>query len=263
MERKLEAMDALRPLFHCQSGVAPFRGGRELSRASTLPASPQSRLAVDAILFDTADVLYDATDWPRTLVRLVNHLGVAVGYDGFVGRWERDFLAEVHRGRREYDEAFQSFLLSSGLSWAQIDEIEAASRIQRSHFQREARPLSGVVRTIALLRDSGLRLAAWADSPYPAAISIERLARLGLQGMFCEVLSSFDLEAAQPDPACYRAALAALQRPADRVAYVGHDAVHLSAAQDAGFRTIAFNHRSGANADFHLAAFDDLLSLLA
>jgi HAD superfamily hydrolase (TIGR01509 family) len=221
------------------------------------------RLAVDALLFDTAGVLYDATYWPRRLVRLINGLGLNVHYDEFVFRWEREFLHEVHRGRREYDEAFQSFLLSLGLSWAQIDEVDAVGRSELQDFRRALRPLPGVVPTISRLRHSGVSMVAWADSPDPVAATVERMDLLGLAGMFRQVLSSFDLEAAQPDAACYRAGLEALGQPADRAAYVGHDAVHLAAAKEAGFHTIAYNYQSGTSADYYLTQFNDLLSLLA
>ena len=91
---------------------------------------------------------------------------------------------------------------------------------------------------------------------------VDQIARLGLANRFRAVLSSFDLEAAQPAPQCYQAALAALDLAADRVAYVGHDALHLAGATAAGLRTIAFNYQTAAKADFFLSSFEDLLPLV-
>lgn len=218
---------------------------------------------VDALVFDTADVLFDATYWPRKLARLVSRFGVSPGYAEFIGRWEGDFLPEVCRGRRDYDEAFCSFLLSWGLSWAQIDEIEADGRIQRRHFERELRPLPGVTRTLQTLAARGFRLAAWADSWEPAQKVAALLGRIGLSGVFSSILCSFELEATQPDFQCYQACIAALGGASDRIAYVGHDAAHLAAARAAGLATVAFNHQPTAMADHHLPQFDGLLSLLA
>jgi FMN phosphatase YigB (HAD superfamily) len=217
---------------------------------------------VRGVLVDTADVLYDATLWPRQLVRLVHGLGVPAAYPQWIVPWQRDYLVDVHCGRREYSEALQAFLLAAGLSWAQIDEVEAASRIERQQLELDVRPLPGVQRAIARLHESGLRLAAWADTCQPTAGVAARLERLGLSGRFCAVLSSFDLEAAQPAPRCYQAALDALALPAAELAYVGHDAEHLAAARAAGLATIAFNHPPHAEADFHLTAFDELAALL-
>jgi FMN phosphatase YigB (HAD superfamily) len=218
---------------------------------------------VDALIFDTADVLFDATHWPRKLTRLVSRFGVSPGYAEFIGRWEREFLPEVCRGRRDYDEAFCSFLLSWGLGWAQIDEIEADGRIQRRNLEREVRPLPGVVRTLKTLGARGFRLAAWSDSWEPAENVKALLGRLGLSGVFNSILCSFELEATQPDPECYRACVEALGGEAGRIAYVGHDAVHLAAARAAGLATVAFNHHPAAVADCYLPQFDGLLSLLA
>jgi FMN phosphatase YigB (HAD superfamily) len=253
-------MDALRPLFQLEK---LDRAGGKMSPTRPVLGVPLARHDVDAIVFDTADVLFDATYWPRKLARLAHRMGVSAGYQEFIARWERDFRPEVCRGRREYDEALQSFLLSWGLSWAQIDEIEGDGRIQRRHFEREVRPWPGVARTLKALAERGYRLVAWADSFEPATCVTAQLARLGLSGAFGSILCSFDLEATQPDPQCYQACIAALEAASDRIVYVGHDAEHLGAAKAAGLITVAFNHPATAVADYYLPQFDALLSLLA
>ncbi len=219
--------------------------------------------AIAALMIDTADVLYDASSWPRKLVRLVRRIGVEAEYEAFVDVWERNYLRDVYCGRRDYDEALQDCLLAAGLTWAQVDEVEAASRTERRDLNAKVRPLPGVVATITLLRRRGIRLVAWADADCPSEMVAERIERLGLAGQFDAVLSSFDLEAAQPSGQCYCAALSALKTPAERTAYVGHAADHLEGARSAGLRSIAFNYREGVAADIHLAAFGDLLDVLA
>jgi FMN phosphatase YigB (HAD superfamily) len=213
------------------------------------------------LIVDTDDVLYDATLWPRRLVRLVHALGVPVDYPDFIGRWQRDYLFDVHCGRRDYGEALQAFLLAAGLSWAQIDELEAASGIERHKIEFAARPLPGVVQTFRRLCQHGTAVVAWADAPLTAGQVTQRLERLGLGGLFLAILSSFDLEAAQPMSGCYQAALDALGLAVHEVAYLGHDALHLAGAKSAGLRTIAFNFQSGATADFYLGGFDELAAL--
>jgi HAD superfamily hydrolase (TIGR01509 family) len=212
------------------------------------------------IMLDTADVFYDATLWQRWLARLIGHLGLAVDYAAFFDAWQRDYLVDVNRGRRETTEALQAFLLASGLSWAQIDEIEAASRIRRQNLESHLRPLPGVVSTIAALASSNVALLAWADIPQPAAQLAARFERLGLAHRFHSILTSFDVERAQPEPQCYRAALDALQLAEREVLYVGHDARHLAGARAAGLRTVAF--QGGAKADFYLPRFVDLLDMV-
>jgi FMN phosphatase YigB (HAD superfamily) len=254
------ATDAIR--WTLRSG-APLAAGC-LGAAPSFPSAPvlpARRLAVEGLIFDTDDVLYDATPWPRRLWRLVTALGLPASYASFFEAWQRQYLADVCRGRREYAEAFQSFLLQAGLTWAQIDEVEAASRAERADLELSMRPLPGVVKTIARLHASGLPLVAWADSPQPAARVADRIERLGLAGKFRDVLSSFDLEAAQPAARCYLAALGALGKAPADVLYVGHDALHLAGAAAVGLRTAAFNYQAGTQADFYLVGFDELAVL--
>src|SRR5262249_2740409 len=150
---------------------------------------------------------------------------------------------------------------TSGLSWAQVDEIEAACRLQRRNLDSNPRLLPGVVKTIAQIVPLGLRLAAWSDVPFSGDKLSERLERMGLGQRVEAVISSFDLEAAQPSTVCYAAAASALRLAPAQLAYVGHDARYLWGAKSAGLTTIAFNHQRHVQADYYLAQFDDLLPL--
>lgn len=212
------------------------------------------------IVFDAPDVLYDATAWRRWLWRLIGHFGRNVEYAEFSRTWDADYLVEVHCGRRELTEAFEAFLLSLGLTWGQIDEIEAASRIQLES-QVHARPWPGVVKTLGKLAANGLPLVAWADLPQTGAQLGEFFAQLGLADNFCATLTSLDCESTQPAVQSYQRMVSALELPAAEILYVGHDRVHLAAAQAFGLRTAAVNYLPGANADWMLSCCEDLLRL--
>ena len=81
---------------------------------------------VRGVLLDTCNVLYDDTVWRRWVLQLLTHLGLSTSYRCFFHVWERDFLGEVHCGRRDFWEAFEAFLRAVGLSRGQIEEVEAA-----------------------------------------------------------------------------------------------------------------------------------------
>jgi FMN phosphatase YigB (HAD superfamily) len=221
-----------------------------------------SAALASGVIFDVPNVLYDATQWPRWLWRLVNQIGIAIDFHRFEGTWQRDFAPDVACGRREYHEAFQSFLLACGLSWAQVDEVEAASRIQRHVLDAHARPLAGVARGLAAVSSLRVPLAAWADLSETAIALTARLARLGLAGYFQCVLTSFDLQCALPAPDAYAAALDSLTIAADRAIFVGHDRVRLAGARAAGLRTVAFNYQAAAQAECYLTRFEDLFALV-
>ena len=214
--------------------------------------------AVRGIIFDTTEMLHDGTSWRRRLLRLVHELGVHTSDAEFYRAWDRDYLADVQCGRREFGEALESFLLAAGLSWAQVDEVEAASRIGRQSPESIVRPLPCLEKTLAELVDMGLALAAWADAPQPAAQLVEQLERLALARSFRSVLSSCDVDAAQPAHECYTASLAALGLSAHEVLYVGQNPLHLAGAKAAGLGTVAFNFQPLAEADMYLARFEDL-----
>ncbi|HEY1784560.1 MAG TPA: HAD family hydrolase [Pirellulales bacterium] len=218
--------------------------------------------AIRGLVMEMANVLYDATLWRRELVRLLVRLHVPATYPAFFHRWEREYSIDVERGFRQYEEAFQAFLLSAGLSWGQIDEVEAVARCQRHAYEENVRPLPAVSAALSALTKRGLPLVALCDAAEPASVLERRIERLGLRGVFQHVLSSFDLGAAKPAPECYAAALAALELPAAEAAFIGCDRRSLDGAAAYGLRTIAFNCQEEVEADARLESFADIVELV-
>jgi len=232
--------------------------------AVRLHASCQESIAgIRGLLFDMGDVLYDATLWRRWLLNLLGRLGVHTHYRAFYSVWDQEFLDDVHRGRREYDEAFQAFLRTIGLSQGQIDEIIAASNARCRELAASLRPFSGVRPTIEKLKAAGFVLGVLSDSEAPAAQLQQRFIKLGLAGCFSTVVSSVELGCTKPDPRCYQRALDAMNLPPRQVAFVGHDAEELQGAAAVGIPTIAFNYEPGAEADVFIERFDDLIKAVA
>jgi HAD superfamily hydrolase (TIGR01509 family) len=214
---------------------------------------------VDGMIFDMGDVLYDATAWRRWLVQLLHRMGLHTGFRSFFRVWDREYLDDVHRGLRDYAEAFHSFLLASGLSRGQIDEVEAASLARKRELEANTRPLPGVRETISRLWQQGVVLAVLSDSECTSELLHSKLVKLGLGGRFTAVVSSYDLERTKPDPFCYRAALTAMHLRPEQTAFVGHDAEELAGARAVSLRTLAFNYEPGAKADRYLTRFEELL----
>ena len=139
----------------------PFPGAPPRPFDSPAPAKLDARSAratgqnpahpAAAVLIDAPNVLYDATAWQRWLWRFVGRMGVRTSYDEFTRVWTRDYAAGVNCGRRAHDEALACFLLGWGLSWAQIDEIEATGNVRRQQFEGGLRLLPDVARTVAVL----------------------------------------------------------------------------------------------------------------
>lgn len=217
---------------------------------------------VQGLLFEMDDVLHDATAWRRWLLQLLARMGLNTRYRSFFRVWDDEYLNDVHCGRREMGEAFRSFLLSAGLTHAQIDEVVAAGQARKRHLDATLRPLPGVRTTIARLAERGVVLGVLTDSDRGGDELRQTLARLGLGERFSVVLSSLDLERTKPDAFCYRSALGLMGLEARQVAFVGHSADDLNGARRAGLRTVAFHRATGVTAGHHLNRFDELLGLV-
>jgi HAD superfamily hydrolase (TIGR01509 family) len=213
-------------------------------------------------MFDMGDVFYDATQWRRWLLQLLSRMGLHTSYRSFYRIWEHDFLGPVHRGECELGQALRAFLQAAGLKRGQIDEVEAASQARRRELETGIRPLPGVRPTLKKLHSAGITLAVLCNAETSGEGVTQRLAALGLDGLFAAVVSSFDLRRTKPDAECYLAALAAMRKPAAATAFVGHDGLELAGAAAVGLRTVAFNADAGAEADRAIGPFEELWDLV-
>jgi len=243
--------------------AASQRGPAVTGAGDRLPHPASLRQAVGGVVFDICNVLYDDTVWRRWVLKVLGRLGLHTNYRSFFRVWDRDYLAEVHRGRSTFHDAFRTFLAAAGLSAGQIEEVQAACQTRRRELQRTARPLPGVKATLAGLHRRGLALAAVANSEHPAPVLQEQLRRFDVAELFTAVVSSLELGSTMPDPDCYLAALRALGLSAGEAAFVGHDTAVLAGASAVGMPAVAFNYDCDARADVYLARFDELLDLVA
>jgi phosphoglycolate phosphatase-like HAD superfamily hydrolase len=230
---------------------------------SRIDAAPPTRTAepLAGLIFEMADVLYDATLWRRWLWRLLSQLTIRADYHEFFAAWDREFLVEVQQGQRGLREAFQAFLAGHGLTRGQIDEIEASCRQRRETVTLDTRPLPGVAATLLSLADEGLQLAVLADAVHTATSLQEQLVALGLSGCFAVVISSFDLGATTAAPIGFETALDRLGLRANEVAYVGRRARGLTVASSIGLRTIAFNQEDRTPTTAVISRFVELVDV--
>lgn len=220
-------------------------------------------MALQAVLFDTENVLYDGTALWRWLVVVLRQLGRDVTYDTLYPHWRDEYRRRVSSGACAFFEAFRSFLADYGLSASEIGEIEAAARSRRHRLADPQRVFPGVPHTLAQLKARDLRLGALCNSDRPAECLEAALAGMGLEGVFDSIVSSRDLGVCQPDRAAYKASLGELGAAPERTAFVGHVADELDGAGRLGMITVAFNHEPGARADFYAARFCDIVHLVS
>jgi HAD superfamily hydrolase (TIGR01509 family) len=235
----------------------------KLHATSTIAPQDLSEIAGCAVVFDVENVFYDATSWRRWLFRLITRMGVFSHYRPFFRVWDRDFLVDVQRGRKDYWDAFREFLQAIGMRSAQIDEVLAAATMQYLHGERDIRLLPDVRSTISQLRSRGLSLGVLANSHYPSAQLTRKLERLGVRSYLQSVVCSLDVRDVMPSPECYETALDGLGQTAEKTVFVAADTAALTGAAAVGMNTVAFNHDPDATADIYLDRFSQLLALTA
>jgi len=231
-------------------------------RTNILPSNRRLSSPVQAVLFDVGDVLYDATVWRRWLLKLLKRIGLHTNYRAFYSIWDQTYMKDVYVGCRQFDEVFQEFLRSSGLSSSQIDEVKAASKTRRRELELAVRLFPGVKRTIRALNQRGFALGILHNSEQSSAELRERLNRLGLSNTFSTIVTSIEIGCAKPDLNIYLAALESLGIDASEAAFVGHNSAELGGAKEVGMQTIAFNFTPDVRADVFLYRFDELVDIL-
>lgn len=242
--------------------IAPVNEGRPKLRRHPKAAPQPLKQPPAGILFDMCNILFDDTVWRRWVLQLLSKMGLSTNYFSFFRLWDRDYVADVHTGRREFREAFESFLRCVGLSAGQIEEVEAASYARRRHLEKHTRPLPGVRNTLWRLHQAGFVMGLLCDSEHSAADLRGKMQRFGIEKLFPTLISSLDLRKCMPAPEIYLAAVAEMNIPPERVAFVGHDRVELAGAAAVGMATIAFNFDHDAQADVHIARFEELIEVL-
>lgn len=220
-------------------------------------------MALEAVIFDMGDVLFDATAWGRWLRGVVRQLGFDAEYGEFYRAWDERFLPDVHLGRRPYREAFRQFLVFRGLSALQIEEVESAALARKRQFESQRRPFPGVRKTLSALAEQGARLGVLSDSELPSAELAALLHRMSLASFFVSILSSRDIGHCKPDRETYEASLAELRCSPEAAGFVGHDAGELAGAARLGMHTIAFNFEPDTLADQYARRFSDIARIVS
>lgn len=216
-----------------QRVVAPDANERSLGAQGA--AAP---LMVNALLMEMSGVLYDATVWWRWMAALIQRLHSDLAPATLQREWITGYLNAVRCGHREFSEALESFLWAQGLSRGEIDEALAAGLSRRRDLEFEVLPFPGVKKTLARLRQRGLRMGIVADAAHTSEELSQRIDRLGLAGMFETVVSSVELGCIKPSAPGYQHAVGQLNLPAAEVAFLSTSDRDLEGAAAVGLRTI-------------------------
>ena len=209
-------------------------------------------VSISTVLFDFDNVFVDATFWQRWLFQLLSRLGLHTHYREFYQIWEREYLPDVHLGRRHFWDALRDFLISAALTPPLVDEVVAASHARYRELETTSLPLPGVMNAISDLSQRGIRVAILCNTHRTGNELRGWLERHDLDQQIDSVFTSIDTRLAKPDVAVYHAAEHAMSSSAEETAYVGQHSDFLRGAINAGILSVAVNFEPGTSADLHL-----------
>jgi putative hydrolase of the HAD superfamily len=119
----------------------------------------------------------------------------------------------------------------------------------------------GVQVTLKELKGNGYLLGIITDTANPISVKLSWFERGGFANVWDSIVSSQEIGVEKPDPKIYQAALDHLGLKPDQAVFVGHNPIELEGARAIGMTTIAFNQDPGAESDYSIIHFKDLLSL--
>ena len=211
---------------------------------------------VCAFLFDAGDILYYRPQRDRKLKAFLKELSLPVA---------ETHAAEIEALRQR---AFQDQMTREQYCEA-ILRLYGVTRPE--HFVRGKQILDedtnnveifdGVRETLLALKESDYLLGIITDTTLPVHVKLGWFDHGGFGHVWDSIVSSKELGIRKPAPQIYHAALKQLGLRADQAVFVGHKASELEGAKAVGMKTIAFNYDEGAQADFYIDQFADLLKV--
>jgi putative hydrolase of the HAD superfamily len=186
---------------------------------------------IDAVLFDYGQVLSEPPD-PAAWARLIEQTGL-----------DQDTL---HREYWLYRHAYDEGVYTGVSYWQQI-----ASDTNRSYppgqiesfldtdFDLWARPNQPMQAWLQHLQRENMRTGILSN--IGDAMTARFLARMPWLGSFYHCTWSYALRLAKPDPAIYRAAIASLDTPPDRILFIDDIERNIAPARDLGLHAIQYH----------------------
>lgn len=156
----------------------------------------------EAVLLD----LYDTIVWSEWF-RLRDAIAARIGDDMEAGRLQKAFeQTRPARGVGRFDgvEGDMTAVLEAAGVPNDPTLVDELVELERVHLANGVHLYDDVLPALASLRERGVRTALVSNCSHSTRPVVERL---GLEGVFDQVILSFEVGAMKPDPAIYRAAL--------------------------------------------------------
>ncbi len=211
---------------------------------------------VRAVLFDAGDILYYRPNRGQCFKSFLQELALEPSEGHAISK--ESLSQDAYRGKIDQDQYQEAILRMYGITDREL--VQRGKQALRDD-ENNVEFFEGVQETLIALKERGYLLGVVTDTANPIHAKLNWFERGGFGHVWDSIISSRELGVRKPDPRIYGAALEQLGVEAEQAAFVGHRAVELDGARNAGLRTIAFNYDADAQADYFIAKFADLLTV--
>ncbi len=226
------------------------------TRSARSASQPRLLHQVRALLFDAGDILYYRPRRGRKLKAFLKELHIKLDDNHLA---EKKLLDQrAYRGQITPDQYREALLRIY-----QVTDPEQVERGKRLLIEEDNDVcfFDGVRDTLVALKAQGYLLGIVTDTASPLHVKINWFERGDIGHFWDSIISSQELGVRKPDAKMYQAALQQLGLQAQEALFVGHKPSELDGARAVGLKTVAFNYEPGAQADYYIEKFADLLAV--
>lgn len=212
---------------------------------------------IKAIFFDANGVIYYRQENNRFLNEFLQKYHLAIPQQSILEVETNGLQDSALRGQIPHQEFWNGILRFCGVDetmWQEGREV-----LQRD--QSDITIFPGVIETLSTLKERGFKIGVVTDAYISKSTKLEWFNDRGMDVAWDAYANSMDLLTRKPDVRMYKAALNQAKVSPDETVFVGHDIRELDGARQAGLHTVAFKYDTGAEAEYYIDSFDELLSL--
>jgi HAD superfamily hydrolase (TIGR01509 family) len=163
---------------------------------------------------------------------------------------------QANQGLVNHETYWDQFLLVHGVTEQELRQDYITRIIE---YSNDVLPVPGARKALEGLKQRNFLLGIVTDTMYPLEWKRRRLKKVGVDEFIDVIACSTVLGVHKPDSRMYLNALQQANLSPEESAFVGHLAIELRGAREAGMLTVAINFEPDAVADYYCKSILDLL----
>jgi HAD superfamily hydrolase (TIGR01509 family) len=212
---------------------------------------------IKGIFFDAAGILYRrAGPTVEFAMGLLRNDGYSQEISANVSTQLQALRTQASRGLVNHETYWDRFLSAYGITEPNIRQTFITRIIE---YSNNVLPVKGAREVLQELKRRNFLLGIVTDTMYPLEWKRNRLKKVGVDEFIDVIACSTVLGVHKPDSAMYLNALQQANLVPESSAFIGHMAVELQGARNAGMVTVALYFDTDAVADYYCESILDLI----